>query len=294
MTALLDRFVVATLAVLAVSCQRSRSPHPEAAGTKTTAARTRVSPTTRPAPSEGGGPDAAPAKPALTPLAGTEPLVSLDVEGHAPAIVALPLGATEPRPLVVAMHGNFDRPEWQCEVWRDVTGGYPFVLCPRGMARNDVPKSMDRWTYAGGKPAEQELFAGIEALGAKYAEYIAPGPVVFIGFSLGAIIGAGLVRRHGERFPRVVLIEGGNESWSRANAAKYAEAGGQRVLFACGQVGCKHLGRNAARVLEAAKVSTQVVFGGNIGHTYDAQVADAVAAQWSWLVEGDERWLDEP
>jgi predicted esterase len=232
-------------------------------------------------------------EPGLPPLDEAEPLVPLEVDGYAPAVVAVPQGATQPRPLVVALHGNFDRPQWQCEVWREVTGGYPFVLCPRGTRRADVAKSMDRWTYAGGRPAEKELMAAIEALSARYGPHVAKGPVVFVGFSLGAIIGTGILRRHGGTFPRAVLIEGGNKRWSRAAVAEFAKAGGKRVLFACGQTDCKHLGKRAARLFEAQEVQVKVVSGGSIGHTYDAQVADAVSAEWSWLVDGDERWRFE-
>jgi predicted esterase len=279
------------VAALALSCRSSRSTQHETGAAEPTIG---TAPATTASPAESSPasdrPEVDAAEPGLPPLGGTDPLVALQVEGYAPAVVALPVGTTEPRPLVVAMHGNFDRPQWQCEVWREATGAYPFVLCPRGKRRTDVSKSMDRWTYVGGKSAEKELLAGLEALAVRYGEYVAAGPVVFIGFSLGAIIGKGILRRHGERFPRAVLIEGGNKRWSRASVADFAGAGGKRVLFACGQTACKHLSKRAARLFEAQEVDVKVVFGGNIGHTYDAQVADAVVAEWSWLVEGDERW----
>jgi predicted esterase len=230
----------------------------------------------------------------LPPLSADGQFAALEVEGHLPATVSLPLGTTEPRPVVVALHGNFDRPEWQCDVWRDITAGYPFVLCPRGMPRTDVAKSLDRWTYAGGQPAEKELLAALEALEQRFAEYIAPGPIVYTGFSLGAIIGVSILRKHPERFQRAVLIEGGNKRWSRANARAYAQGGGKRVMFACGQVGCQHLGRQAARLLEAEGVEVKVGYNGTVGHTYDGKVADAVAERWVWLVQGDERWPAVP
>jgi predicted esterase len=162
------------------------------------------------------------------------------------------------------------------------------------MPRTDVAKSLDRWTYAGGRPAEKELLAAREALEQRFAKYIAPGPVIYTGFSLGAIIGVSILRKHPERFQRAVLIEGGNKRWSRAHARTYAKGGGKRVVFGCGQVGCKHLGRQAARLLEAEGVEVKVGYNGSVGHTYDGRVADAVAEQWAWLVHGDGRWPAVP
>src|SRR5690606_15835456 len=104
------------------------------------------------------------------------------------AIVSLPLGATEKRPVVVALHGNYDRPEWQCEIWRGITGGFAFVLCPRGIPRAGAPKSEDRWEYAGVDKTEKELVAGLEALAKRYPSWVDEGPVLFTGFSLGAIL----------------------------------------------------------------------------------------------------------
>ncbi len=38
------------------------------------------------------------------------------------ASVAVPVGAVEPRSIVIALHGGADRPEWQCGVWRSIAG----------------------------------------------------------------------------------------------------------------------------------------------------------------------------
>ena len=241
-----------------------------------------------PAPADAGS-----AEPKLPPLTAPGRFVSLDVPGFRPAIVHVPLGATTKRPLMVALHGNFDRPEWQCEVWAEITGGFPFILCPRGIPRDDVPKQLDRWHYGSGKKTQEELFTARDALTKRFPEHDALGPIVFTGFSLGAILGVRMVGEHGEKFPRAVFIEGG-EKWSTALAKAFVEEGGQRVLFACGQTACKHTSKRAAAILEREKVEVRIAFGGNIGHTYDGKVADAIAAEWSWLLEGDPRWQVAP
>jgi pimeloyl-ACP methyl ester carboxylesterase len=216
--------------------------------------------------------------------------VSLDVSGFRPAVVSVPLGAREPRPLVVALHGNFDRPEWQCEVWRAATAGYPFILCPRGIPRRDVPKSADRWEYGSALQTERELDAGVAALRERYATHLADGPIVYVGFSLGAILGTTIVRKAPERYPRVVLIEGGLGGMEAGLARQYEEKGGERVLLACGQADCLQKSRALAKRLEKLGLSARVVDGGRIGHTYDGAIAEGIAREWPWLVEGLPAW----
>lgn len=271
-------------AVLLIAC-RSVSPQSDA----TAAPVTSASHTANATPNEEvATPPVEDAGKKLVPL--TEDFVQLPVEGFKEAIVSVPTGATTPRPVVVALHGNYDRPEWQCEVWREITKGFPFVLCPRGIPRDDAPKSEDRWTYGAMGPTEKELERAIEALAARFPDHVDPGPIVYTGFSLGAIYGKLIARKNAARFPRAVFVEGGYEGWALGNARAYAKGGGARVLFACGQSACVHAGKQVARLLEKEGIPTRVVSGGNIGHTYDGPVARAIAAEWAWLNEGDARF----
>lgn len=234
-----------------------------------------------------GGPGLPVQAPALSLV---EPFLSLEVPGFRPAVVSLPTGATRPKPVAVALHGNFDRPEWQCEVWRGVVGTRGFILCPRGIPRRDVAIGADRWEYGPLKGVEAEIEAGLSALRERFGELVDKGPVLFIGFSLGAILGSPLVQKQPARFPRVVLIEGGQARWTSPNAAAFVKAGGQRLFIACGQAGCLAQARNLSRKLEKAGLAVR--FGGSskAGHTYDGQVAAAVAEAFPWLVSGDARW----
>jgi predicted esterase len=219
-------------------------------------------------------------------------MVALTVPGYNDAALVVPVGATAPRPIVVAVHGNYDRPEWQCEVWRAITSGSAFVLCPRGIVRPDAPRSEDRWTYGwNGRDLEREINAGLTALKRAYEPYVDPGPMIYGGFSLGAILGADIVLWNPSRFSRAVLIEGGTTNWSLASAKAFARAGGQRVLFACGQPDCVRDTRTGLHWLQTAGVAARTASGGAIGHTYDGPVADAIVNSWSWLTEGDPRWI---
>jgi predicted esterase len=231
-----------------------------------------------------------PPPPAPTPLEREGELAALDVEGFLPAVVSVPKGRRLAHPVAVAFHGNFDRPEWQCEVFRPVIGDYGFLLCPRGIARRDVPKSMDRWEYASGAQMARELEAALGALTARYGVRVDPGPVVFIGFSLGAIYGAPIVQKSPARFPRSVMVEGGHGAWTAAIAKRYAEAGGLRLFLACGQAPCVGKAARLAVALTRAGLPTQSGGSKTAGHTYDGDVAAAVHAAWPWLTEGDPRW----
>lgn len=217
------------------------------------------------------------------------PVVPLTVAGFRDAVVSLPRGAQEPRPVVVALHGNYDRPEWQCDVWRTVTRAYAFIVCPRGIPRPDAPPPLDRWTYGKGADVQREVDAVLLALETRFGAHIARGPLVYVGFSLGAILGVGIVSRDPARFPRAVLIEGGHTAWSQDRVKAFA-AGGERVLFACGQRPCKADAAAPVKKLAQADVAVRLVYGDEGAHTYDGKVADAVGREFAWLVEGDARW----
>jgi poly(3-hydroxybutyrate) depolymerase len=236
----------------------------------------------------------------LTPLSAQSAFVKLPVTGFRDAIVFVPVGATTPRPVLIALHGNFDRPEWQCETWREIAADYPFILCPRGIPRRDVPAKWDRWEYSSMDQTDRELQAALQALRDEFGQYIAPGPVLFTGFSLGAILGVGILKRHPGQFGPVVFSEGGNENWSAATVRKIAPVDGDagsggplRILYACGQADCVGRSKGTAKIIERAGGQARVVSGGNVGHMYDGPVAAAIKREWTWLIEGDPRWVPQ-
>jgi predicted esterase len=229
---------------------------------------------------------------ALSPLTADGDLIPLAVAGFRDAVVSVPTGATVPRPVVLALHGNFDRPEWQCVVWRGVTRARAFVVCPRGIPRPDAPRSLDRWTYGKGADVRAEIEAALAAVRTRFEGYVASAPILYAGFSLGAIHGVGIVAGDGRRFPRAVLVEGGHDGWTTVRAKAYAAAGGKRVLFACGQRSCKADAAQARKNLEREGVETELVYGGEVGHTYDGPVAAEISRVWPWLVEGDPDWTE--
>ena len=239
----------------------------------------------------------APEKPVvlgIAPLAAPASLVTLEVPGFAPAVVALPLGAISRRPVLIATHGNYDRPEWQCETWAPLVAKHGFVLCPRGIARRDSPSRTDpRWEYATNQALEKELTADLAALRARFPDHVDDGAIVYTGFSLGAIMGVAIAQRAPATFSRLVLTEGGFDRWTIQSARAYAKNGGARVLFACGQMGCVVSARQSVVLLKLAGVEARVVSAVGSGHSYGGPVAEAIAEAFPWLTEGDARWAGE-
>lgn len=235
-------------------------------------------------------PPPAPAAPAdapeLLPLGG-EWLVRLPLEGFGAAAVSVPLGATSPRAVVVGVHGRNDRPEWACGEWRGVTDGKPFILCPHGIPKDAEPGR--GLAFANADRTRREIDAGLVALRARFGRYVADGPMIYAGFSLGAIVGVTIVADDPARFPIAVLGEGGQDKWTPDRVARFARGGGLRVLFLCGTGGCEAETPRALGALVRAGVQAKLVSAGHIGHLVDDRVVATARAAWPWVIgEGAE------
>lgn len=238
----------------------------------------------------------------VTPAAAGPPALSnalpgsvraLLVPGFGAALVSIPPSG-RPRPLLVATHGAGGRPDWYCSFWREVVAGRAFVLCPRGRPLNPhvSPEEMG-YFYDGHFELEREVNASIAALEAEFAGQVDTRAITYVGFSQGATMGAHVIARAPDRFPRALLVEGGEAEWDIPTAAHYRAGGGARVLFACGREKCATTAQRSARWLERAGVPARALHIAGAGHTPGGRVGAAVAASLDWLVEGDERWKSE-
>lgn len=227
-------------------------------------------------------------------LTAPSPIEELPIEGHLPAIVALPLGAIGPRPVVVFAHGNNDGPQWACPSWRGVVGHEAFILCPRGVPRPGQPAHRDpgqtRYTYPSYQALDAEIDAGLAALRARYGAHVDDGPVLYTGFSLGSNLGVAVSTGDPERYRRVVLIEGGHDRWTPQAVEAFARGGGERVLFLCGQWDCVHAAKPKVKMLEEAGVKAKMIHAAGMGHVYHGAIAEQARAALPWLLEGDARW----
>jgi predicted esterase len=260
--------------------------------TRAPSLETRVDASAAPSP----GLDAAIALDAGRPPIPPQPLfTSLTVPGFPDAVVALPNGATTPRPVLVILHGSGDRPDWNCDAWRHITGDDGFILCPRGtyVPRESGPGDDRRYTHRGGAYLRQHVDAALSALAERFAGYVDVDRPVLAGFSLGASEAAALALRDPARFPRVADLEGGHDVWTPLNVRAFAAGGGQKVLFGCGSPWCPPAARAAIARLEKRGIDARMVQA-NVGHSTDRPLQEAIMVQLGWFLAGDPRWPPLP
>jgi predicted esterase len=234
------------------------------------------------------------ASPPAAPREAEEAFVELSVPGYDTAVVSVPRGTSGRRPLLVAAHGAWDRPEPHCHLWRRVTNARAFVLCPRGQRTNrHTPREHAAYFYPDHFALAREVLAAVDALSARYPQELDPSAAVWAGFSQGAIHGALVVALHPSLFPRAALVEGGNgffDEWSPFAARKYARGGGERVLFGCGSPYCVRTAERCAEYLKANEVETLVAHAHGAGHSYGTAMEHQLREHFDWLVAGDSRW----
>jgi pimeloyl-ACP methyl ester carboxylesterase len=200
--------------------------------------------------------------------------------------VSVPLGAREPRPIVVALHGGGDRPDWACGEWRGVSNGYPFLVCPRGPGASDAALG---WS----SPADTKIriARAIAATKKIFGSWVRDAPIVLVGFSMGATQTALLARSEPETYRRVALSESAYAPEpAMAFAAPWAKGGGQRALFGCTTLGCESTYRSAARNVARNHVPARLNIAGTNQHGIWDVVVRSMRRDWPWLVDEAEGW----
>jgi len=232
--------------------------------------------------------DAAPAAStsALSPLQAESWLIELPVEGFRDARVSVPLGAREMRPVVVALHGAGDRPEWACGSWRGVTDSYPFVVCPTGLP-GGAPNA---FVWGNDATVEREVNASVAALRRRFGDHVAPGCTLLTGFSQGAIRTVPMLARGGGWCPQAVLCEGAYDALGKSFAKAFLGWGGRRILLGCSQPYCVKIFRERETLLRGAGVDVRMVDSGERTHNLNAEMVSTLHEAWPWLVRDDDRW----
>jgi pimeloyl-ACP methyl ester carboxylesterase len=199
-------------------------------------------------------------------------------------VVAVPAEGEAPHEVVVAAHANFDRPEWECGWWRR---HFPeaFVFCPRGILRDDTEPDDPRYTYRDDAALKAELDAGLLALRAKYPGQFDDAEMIWVALSRGAYLGGFIASRQPKRFPRLILVEGGQDPWTAANAKAFVDGGGRRVLFICGQPVCRIQARPAAARLKHFGAEAKIEDVPGMGHGLNGDADPIITRHMAWLRE---------
>ena len=209
-------------------------------------------------------------RPSTAPPAAKAPSASF------PVFIAPPLGATAPRPLIVAVHGAGDRPEWACGGWRLAAQANAFVVCPQGN-----PMTSQKFAWASPAVLGDRVLVAVARARERYGPYLGAGPQIFAGFSQGATYAEPFLRQHAAEFPIIILAEGGYRTvQSPAFARAFRDGGGRRVVLVCGGPACFAAARNAKTVLERAGLQTLVVGDPQAGHNLNERMQQALQAAW--------------
>lgn len=223
-------------------------------------------------------------------LAGFPELMELRDDGKEKiGFVSVPLGAQEPRPIVVALHGGSDRPERACPAWRAATDAYPFVVCPHGWGGNEA-----RLGWRSVADSTERIRRAIAAVKKSFGAWVKETPsVVLVGFSMGASEVARIAESDPKTYRRIVIGDSAHDPrpallFSRA----WASGGGERAMFLCTTSGCEPSMRAAAKRVAAQKTSAaaRLVVAPTQKHLLDDRAARSMRRDWKWLVDGAEGW----
>jgi pimeloyl-ACP methyl ester carboxylesterase len=214
-------------------------------------------------------------------------LYALRVEGFEPALVSVPEPRGTKEPVLVAVHGAGDGPEWECRAWREFLGERGVILCPAGKPLGgDYGGHFHPDHFA----LEKLVVASVAALESAFGDALADGPMVYAAYSQGATMGALMIVGHAVRFSRLILVEGGFSEWNVARGLEFRKGGGQRVLFACGTNHCRRKAERSVEWLQKAGLEARLETDVRAGHTYGGPVGVLLSRTFDWVVSGDDRW----
>lgn len=230
-------------------------------------------------------PDATPPAPEI--LGGAWQIDLVTADGAKLGVASIPVGATGPRPIVVALHGGSDRPEWACSAWRGITNGYAFVVCPRG------PGADASLAWGALPDTKARIARALAATRETHARWMLDADPVLVGFSMGATQTANLAADAPQRHRRIVLAE---SSYAPEPIARFTgpwtKGGGERVVFLCSTPGCGPVYRRAAAEVARRGVPARLNLAGTMAHGMWPEVIASMRRDLPWLVEGLPGWED--
>jgi predicted esterase len=211
--------------------------------------------------------EAAPPAPSPYPLS---TLLPLEVEGYHTAVHVTPPKPPNkvPSPVTVVLHGNYDRPEWQCATWRHVAGFRGWVVCPRGIPTPWAEPSADRWMYRGSAKTQKEIEAVIHALKSRYPGLVDDSEMVLAGFSLGAILAPAIAISQPNRYTTLFLIEGGVDKIDKRRIRALKRSGVRSMGLAMSSRNYRNTAKQLVSILEKMGLKSVFVDMAGAGHDY--------------------------
>jgi hypothetical protein len=227
-------------------------------------------------------------------------LADLSVPTFPDAVISAPSGARARRPVIIVFRSRGEPAERSCEMWRQLTAARGFVVCPRD--QEDVPDAPSTpparpaespYARRGGVNLRDFVDVLLDSLGTRFLGYVdGQRPVLVASQTLTDEV-ARIASDDPRRFPRIVLLDGGADSFSPARIHAFHWSGGDRVLFGCTSGPLFDRARRAARELDRAGVESHAVRA-DAKRTSDDAMKNALADEWTWFLGDDPRWAAEP
>jgi len=167
-----------------------------------------------------------------------------------------------------------------------VAGEYAFVVCPQGLKMDSL-----RFGWDSAATIRQRVAGAIAAARARFGEYIAEGPTLFVGFSQGATLAGPTLLGQTPPFPAVALAEGGYALLQNGPLlVQLKQHGVERVLLACGTPACFTTMRAAEPRVHGAGI--EVLVGGDplSGHNLNGEMQAGLQKVWPAFVAGLPNW----
>lgn len=226
----------------------------------------------------------------LSALVGLPWMVPLSDDPKIQDLATLPLGATERRPVVVAVHGAGDRPDWACGGWRIGVESFAFVTCPMGSAMGG-----SRYGWGSTRAIAVAVDRALEALRRRFPNHVGDGPMIYAGFSQGATLARPFLIENAQRFPLVVLAEGGYGYVGDPGFSKeFRAAGGRRLMLLCGTSSCLATANRSKPVIERAGLEVIISGDPSAGHNLNTFMQNALRRDWGRLVADFAGWETYP
>jgi pimeloyl-ACP methyl ester carboxylesterase len=202
-------------------------------------------------------------------------------------VVSVPLGAREPRPIMVAIHGGSETPERACAAWRAISEAYPFVVCPRGWGGNER-----RLGWRDAADTNARIARAIAKTKETFGPWVKDTPsIVLAGFSMGGSQVALVARRTPSAYRRIVVGDSAHDPQPALTFARtWVAGGGERALFLCTTSGCEPSMRAAARKVASEHAGARLNVAPTRVHGLSERAVQSMRRDWPWLVEGTEGW----
>lgn len=200
-----------------------------------------------------------------------------------PTYVAVPTGATTPRPIIVGLHGAQDRPDWACSEWFGAAGGRAFVVCPRGTPL------LGAWAWSSVDQLAKKSEEALAIARAHFGPWIAEGRALYGGWSQAATLGALVLAKRPDLFDAGVFVELGHTPLDpRGVAASVRASRARGVAIVCATASCEAWCDRAKPTMTGFLFECETA--GHRGHTFDGVVAQHVWNAITFVERGDPRW----